>query len=159
MAASASPASPVSRSKMTAPATMGTPRRRSPIRCRVLEVAYDTIRRRQAETRRRRSAGWRGLVAERARPSASVPRVPGAPPRTSTPGTAPPGTSTTVQPVRPASSVQCPTDTPPGSRPAASGWFAVTSASWRWPQGYARTAAAAPGSMIAGPASAATAGA
>ena len=67
--------------------------------------------------------------------SASVPRVPGAPPRTSTPGTAPPGTSTTVQPVRPASSVQCPTDTPPGSRTAASGWFAITSASCRWPQG------------------------
>src|SRR5215471_7057991 len=90
--------------------------------------------------------------------SASVPRVPGAPPRTSTPGTAPPGTSTTVQPVRPAGSVQCPTDTPPGSGAVASGWFAIRSASWRRPRGAPETVPRYR-SMIAGPAPGATAGA
>ena len=92
--------------------------------------------------------------------SSSVPRVPGAPPRTSTPGTAPPGTSTTVQPVRPAVSVQCPTDTPPGSRAGASGWFAITSASRLPPlaAGHAGLALGT-GSMIAGLPPAATAGA
>src|SRR5580700_7522926 len=48
--------------------------------------------------------------------SPSVLIVPGAPPRTSTPATAPPGASSTVHPVRPRSSVQCPADTPAGSR-------------------------------------------
>src|SRR6516165_6461506 len=51
-------------------------------------------------------------------PSAAI--VSGAPPRTSTPPTAPPGTSTTVHPVCPCVSVQCPTDTPAGSRALAS---------------------------------------
>src|SRR5262249_31467822 len=44
---------------------------------------------------------------------------PGAPPRTSTPATAPSGTSTTVHPVWPCASVQWPTDTPAGSRAPA----------------------------------------
>src|SRR6266699_2299869 len=48
--------------------------------------------------------------------SPSVLIVPGAPPRTSTPAAAPSGTSTTVHPVWPCASVQCPTDTPAGSR-------------------------------------------
>src|SRR6516164_4317661 len=52
--------------------------------------------------------------------SPSVLMVPGAPPLTSTPPTAPPGASTTVHPVRPCASVQCPTDTPAGSRAFAS---------------------------------------
>src|SRR5882762_4820692 len=47
--------------------------------------------------------------------SESVPSVPGAPPRTSTPATAPPGAKITVHPVRPTASVKCPTDTPSGS--------------------------------------------
>src|SRR5215475_6513689 len=60
------------------------------------------------------------------RPSVLI--VPGAPPRTSTPATAPPGTSTTVHPVRPCVSVQCPTDTPAGSRaPASSCVFTLPS--------------------------------
>src|SRR5579872_76042 len=39
-------------------------------------------------------------------------RVPGAPPRTSPDATVPDGNSTTVHPVRPAASLQCPTRTP-----------------------------------------------
>ncbi len=44
--------------------------------------------------------------------SRSVSRVPGAPPRTSPDPTVPGGQSTTVQPVRPTGSVQCPTRIP-----------------------------------------------
>ncbi len=45
----------------------------------------------------------------------SVPRVPGPPPRTSTPATAPAGVSTIVQPVFPRASLQWPTVTPAGN--------------------------------------------